>query len=275
MNLSRMFANAIVRRIAYVAVALLFAWLGIGKAYAQSCPVPVYSGATGNVVSEFESQAWAICHERMAALEGKAFTGYRRTGVVCVASGSTVYLRQTPSHTNTGSCPKTSHVEGALWSFIWTTPGCPVGESGVWDPVKKECFDPEACLAHNQEEGFLGVGVIVRPKSDMCVGNCQWKIVAGTGEGCVSIGGVGGGAQACTGEYEFTGASCTVDPPPLVQTPEQAKETKEEECLQAGSGQTMCVKPNGENCYMLAGNVSSICWKPGETGEKSQGPNQQ
>src|SRR5690606_38302329 len=70
------------------------------------------------------------------------------------------------------------------------------------------------------------------------------------------------------GKWKANGAACAAgdmdmefedeNPPPVSCTP-------------AEDGQTLCVKATGEQCYS-AGEGRQICWRPGETGEKVDGP---
>lgn len=161
--------------------------------------------------------------------------------------------------------------------YAFGPPNCPSGQT--YDMVTGRCECPsgmgrsasggcEECSSRNSQPGFAGVGDRVTSFSETCAGGCQFKVVPSGG--CVTVGGVGGGAKVCSGAFEWTGQSCRVAladplPPPIPNPP------KPEECVPAGSGQTMCVKPNGDQCY-TASTGRRICWKPGETGDKGDGP---
>lgn len=172
---------------------------------------------------------------------------------------------------------------GLHFSTITWTSECPAGLS--WDEATKKCACPAGSVAQpdgsckscedlNGEPGSPSrSGVVVRPFAERCVSGCQLKMTEGW---CVTLGGVGGGEMMCTGQYLYTGQSCSADPaPPEGPEDPDAPEPEEEPdklCKPLGAGQTVCVKPNGDQCYTATRTGRQICWKPGETGEKGDGP---
>jgi hypothetical protein len=144
----------------------------------------------------------------------------------------------------------------------------------VWNDASHTCgapFDSAACLAHNSEPGFVGVGTITRPAEHMCAGGCDFS--ASPAQGVVTVGGIGGGMTA--GTYEFSGNACqTPTAPAQVQPLTDPPPTPKPSCVPSGSGQTFCLKPNGQHCYS-ASTGREICWRPGETGTKTDGPDVQ
>lgn len=70
MNLSRIFANAFARRIAYVVVALVLAWMGIGRAEAQARQGGCQNGALCD-----EGQAYAACNVAKNAIIATGIAG--------------------------------------------------------------------------------------------------------------------------------------------------------------------------------------------------------
>lgn len=154
--------------------------------------------------------------------------------------------------------------------FYWST-GCPAGTN--WDPVTMSCGCPDGSIARggvckpcselNGEPGFLNTGPRVRPFQSMCVAGCMYA--AQGPRTCATV----GGATTCSGTFEFTGAGCTAAPE-QPQQPEELLPHPTEICKPAGSGQTMCIKPSGEQCASTSAG-KQICWKPGETGDKTSG----
>ncbi|KGM56252.1 hypothetical protein N800_08585 [Lysobacter daejeonensis GH1-9] len=73
------------------------------------------------------------------------------------------------------------------------------------------------------------------------------------------------------GVMEYTGDPCGAVPiDPNWDTPEKNNDIPKQECQQVGTF-TMCKKPDGQHCAS-ASNGRQFCWKPGETGEKTDGP---
>lgn len=149
---------------------------------------------------------------------------------------------------------------------IWTwTQEC---ENG-WDDSTKLCKPTASeCLAHNSEPGFMGVGETTRNFRSACVGGCDFRVQPGAS--IVSVGGV----EAVSGVFEFTGDVCEVEQPVVEE--EQAKNPAPQECVPVGNdatgrAYTVCMKPDGRHCYSGAPE-RQICWRPGETGEKADGP---
>lgn len=71
MNFRRILANAVARRVAFVLVAAVFAWLGIGSARAQQCglPTPIQAAAAAGSASTYsdEGTAYAACNSTVNA----------------------------------------------------------------------------------------------------------------------------------------------------------------------------------------------------------------
>lgn len=122
-----------------------------------------------------------------------------------------------------------------------------------------QCLTPARCTARNST---LATGPTTRNFSSDCVGGCQLRAEE-SANGMVAVDGL------FTGTYRYTGNSCATPTTP-VQTPEQAKEQPAEKCKQSGSFK-LCVKPNGDQC-LSGSNGRQVCWRPGETGEKTDGP---
>ncbi|MFC5578051.1 hypothetical protein ACFPOA_08530 [Lysobacter niabensis] len=249
MNLGKVFAHAFVRKIAFVLAVLFLSWIGLGKAHAH--------------VSGFHTtQAEAYQH--------------------CMAYGPATY----PSTPGTWSCPKHAtarmyqlKLNGSYMSadFGWVASGdCPGGVAV--DPATQQCslycpggytadpwnagtcLDQQKCLARNALDGFKNAGETSRPFASRCVGGCEFKA-----SGPNVTAGVQGGATRTSGTFEFSGASCAAQPTSVPK--EEAEAKPKQDCMAAGSGQSFCLKANGEHCYS-ASTGRQICWTPRETGQK-------
>jgi len=276
MNLRRIFVHAIVRRLAYVLVALVLAWVGVGKAHAQTAPANACPSTASGCT---ETQAYASC---MAAVnytwtnltpsQRTAWGGYR-----CNRNPTPKYYRCELGTTGNFYGCDSSGVQGIGSQHnihYWSTGTCPNGISPdtgqcslscpggyAEDPWNAgQCLDQQKCLARNALEGFLNVGAIATTSSSRCVGGCEYKAVGGSV--CTSF----GGQTECAADMDFSGNACSGS----VQTKEQAVAEKDnkQQCVPAGAGQTMCIKPDGQQCYS-ASTGKQICWKPGETGTKT------
>ncbi|MEN4903343.1 hypothetical protein [Luteimonas sp. TWI1437] len=163
---------------------------------------------------------------------------------------------------------------------------CPNG--GTWDDATQMCRrescdggavmmsngqcspTPEECEAHNKSGGGFGVQTS-KPFHSRCTGGCMLTMTPGTGS--CSVINSDTGLQLCNGEFRMTGV-CTSDVPdvfiPGANTLEEVKEDKPQVCSPAADGQTYCIRRNGDHCATSA-KGRQICWKPGETGTKTDG----
>lgn len=135
------------------------------------------------------------------------------------------------------------------------------------------CKDPdEVCRGRNTQPGFFGVKSITRAFNKKCIDGCNFERV----EPHFSVG-VQGGSTHYTGRYEWTGTCAANEPsePPPVDNDKPEKASCEILPGQSGNTVQMCVKPDGKQCLTTNGGATTndnLCWKPGETGEKSEGP---
>lgn len=151
---------------------------------------------------------------------------------------------------------------GSFWND--GTNQCDCGPGSIIGP-NGQC---KTCSSFNSEPGFLNAGPSTRNFQSACIGGCTF---AASGPSvCSTL----NGSMTCSGVYEFTGDSCTVptNPEPgLPQTPPDLLPAPEKTCFPAEANQTMCVKKNGDHCTSTRAG-KEICWKPGETGDKTSGP---
>lgn len=103
---------------------------------------------------------------------------------------------------------------------------------------------------------------------EKCVAGCVFKAQDGYETRTNSNFSDGTTGTAYMATMQWTGATCPtgeVDP-----DWKEKNKPKEQECTPAGSGQSYCVKDNGDNCY-TANSGRMTCWTPGETGQKTDG----
>lgn len=139
------------------------------------------------------------------------------------------------------------------WGYV-----CPAAET--WDDVSHTCFSPERCLAKTPVQyGLLNVSV---GGMHMCQDGCDYEARDGTDSNLTThLGDVlhtyYGGA------YKPTGQPCT-------SGQNGPQPPKKQECVPI-EGMTACKRDDGKLCAS-ASTGKQICWNPGETGEKGDGP---
>lgn len=139
------------------------------------------------------------------------------------------------------------------------------GPGEVSDPEHPgECLTPQKCLARNV--GITGDGV--RAWESKCISGCQIALQPGTGGPTTA-----NGSTIWRGRFEYSGNVCEGG---VVQNPDPDgtrtdEKTKPQECVSTGPQSRACVKPNGDTCYTTQSGRQT-CWKPGETGTKTDGP---
>ena len=130
---------------------------------------------------------------------------------------------------------------------------------------------PDECLAFNSGGGF-GVETTKPFRSKILANGCELAMTSG-GQ-CTSVD--ANSIELCAGEFQFTGVVGGQEPPdvfvPGPTTPEEAAEPSPQTCTPAGGGShNYCVKSTGDHC-MTSAQGRQLCWKPGETGTKTDGP---
>lgn len=242
-------ARTVVRRVVYVVVALVLAWVGIGRAQAQDysgCYNVALQGSACPHKGDAYTNAEAAANDRNARLYPTQ--GYQvEFHSEGVQSGTHLVVYYGIKNPGGGYVDTTYRT----WP---KDAGCPAGTE--WDESSKTCHDPQECLSKPP----LGETIIRGGQFQACSGGCVFEPNAPL---TIAVGD-GAGAFTVSSGWEPTGAACTVGE----ATP--APSDQPQECVPVG-GQTMCVKPDGDHCYS-AGTGRQICWDPGETGEKTDGP---
>ena len=169
--------------------------------------------------------------------------------------------------------PGTTWTNMQAWAFTGGV-NCPAGQEPApgggcrceggyaFDPFNpSQCLNANKCLARNAD---LSDAPRVGSSSAVCTGGCEYKIVESCGTVTV------GGTQTTCGVWEYSGNPCGGLPPP---GPGEGPgdPPAPQKCTPAGDGQTFCLKPDGNHCAS-ASTGRQICWRPGETGEKDDGP---
>lgn len=260
MNIKQIFANAIARRVALVLVAGVCAWATSGRAEAAN-PYPD-NGETATSCSGQSTISCAYMRARDTLTKWETST--------CKALSSNGETRK-PTMTHdaankhirvTVECwyVKPPNPESLLSTFdanySYST-GCTAPQT--FDVFSGKCTNKEAECQQKADAPRSTVEIYT---GDKCINGCLYgrkPTTAGTS--------TNNGLTMIWGDVGYTGAVCTTTDPPKPDPPE-----KDKECA-APSGQTLtvCIKKNGDHCY-AATTGRMICWTPGETGTKTDGP---
>lgn len=170
------------------------------------------------------------------------------------------------------SCRYRSGID--FWVLRYFPANCPSGT--VWFESEKDCLQP--CSDRNPATGSEGLYGRWTPYSEnrqSCRSGCIWRpesdLERKTSQVCGSSGQCGDSLVLTRNVWMYSGAQCPTEnpPPPPPEEPE-----KEPGCTPASSGQTFCMMPNGDSCHSVPGG-RTVCWKSGEQGQKTDGPNTQ
>lgn len=254
----------------FFSVILLFV-SGIGLARAQSNPYP-------DCLDQTKYQYSYMCPSRAAAYAGaKAAAGWYannyRGGIAYeigydpVGSNTFVTYRYMANSGNHATGSRSWAVEcptGGVWDD--STHTCKVQCQAPYteDPLNPgQCLDYDRCRARNALPGFVNQGEKPQAFTSTCLAGCTYAIESGTQ---VTQGATSG---VIRGTFEFTGAGCSGSPPP--PEPFEPPPPPEPNCFPGNDGVFICQADNGQNCYS-ASTGRYICWSPGETGSKTDGP---
>jgi len=242
----RVFASAVVRRVAYVLVALVLAWVGMGKAHAQQvddarCMGSAQEGAIASPQPLCSSQqlAYENTGNWLRINRPTQWNGVI-TGPACIGNGR--YCRYMTS------------IGGAYIDVRYYDSQGPCPGGGVWNDATKKC---DVACANRATDGSASFddSLLV---GNYCKDGCVYGVVLGAGE-TGTFKRVGG--RAFVSGAKPTGSSCTTDTPTAIYDPDKPV------CVSTGGGYSECVKPNGQHCVTSAAG-RSLCWNPGDTGER-------
>lgn len=150
MNLPRIFANAIARRVAFVLVAVALAWLGIGSARAQAYPD--------------EGSAYSACMVN-AAMHVEAMPTYRY-GPHCQKGHANFYTSQFWSCSGSGHAPPCSIGVGSIFEYI---NGCSArpSQTTLFYPPSGSVACNDGCAYKYRETGD-GETTVRSPTGSVC-----------------------------------------------------------------------------------------------------------
>lgn len=226
--LLRAFANAFVRRVAYIVVAVLAAL--VAQAVTSVAHAAIDQG-----------EAYANCQHQIR----KTSSDYPGSSGRCTEDGGA--FRCTFSHPN--------------------------ATGGAWVDCVPERYFPfqGSCASRNTRNppGDSGLSFSAPPT---CIGGCRLLGTPFSSQtGGVKIYGLKD--RYYSGDVcEAPGGTPGISPEPPSKE-DQAK-PKPPECVALGSGQTGCLKPDGQYCA-TASTGKTFCWSPNETGEKKDGTDAQ
>ena len=223
--------------------------VGIGEAKAQT--FACNSSGSSNVQPGCESREQAYAECRAAA------DAYPSEVVSCTVYGS-------PSGyqcygTSFHACTPAAY---RYFPFPTANGGCPVGSS--WDEASKTCFSADECLAKPNLEGQTYIGTA--PADHLAFEGCEFEPTGGSIIEVCLPGAGEGGADVCISASTWAPTGNPASPTDAAPQPM----TNNQACTPAGDNLTFCRKANGDHCAS-ASTGRQICWKPGETGEKTDG----
>lgn len=176
MNIPRLLANAVARRIAVIVVAAVLAWLGLGEARAQhgACPTG------GNCTRE---QAWNACQVAIAA-DDVANTNPNTVFQCSTGAGATAIQGAYSSQSKTGGSWATY---GS--AFRWYS-SCPTGQE--WNSYLNQC--KTTCSSRSPSIGSYSS--MIPSGSVACIDGCE-AMVTPVGEGTYLRTFIGGPGSQC------------------------------------------------------------------------------
>ncbi|MGH8075957.1 MAG: virulence factor TspB C-terminal domain-related protein [Lysobacter sp.] len=250
------------RILGYLAVAATIALLsfcGIGKARAQTTNCNVNDGFCSSR-SAAESAANADADAYAATLTFGTIRCSSTSGTLPAPyEGQVRYSASVVYYENT--CAQGGGFYTAERRYL-PVAECPGGYQR--DP-QGQCLTEQRCKARN-DSSPNAVLAWANTSQSMCVDGCEYSMSPETGYTTTQVTTGSGQSPLHAGVMSFSGGACSGG---LTQLPEP----KSQECVQAGS-LTMCIQPDGDHCAS-ASNGKQHCWKPGETGQKYDGPNVQ
>lgn len=254
MSVFEIFKRTAVRRLTLLFIALLLGWFGLGKAHAQDvsyCSDMSQLGDTLNVYCQTQQDAFHYANQIAAA-----------------------------RHQTANPRPECQHFESAKYYICAFDNGfrfenavrryidyCPAGTE-FFESLGK-CDKP--CSARNADLSTTSIKWASSGDSQ-CIAECKYQIASDyqTRAITVTVGGVTTNAGTLHGGvWEYTGDRCPASPPPQPREDEKPKP----ECA-AVTGQSYCMMPSGDACA-TSSTGRMICWRPSETGTKTDGPNTQ
>lgn len=234
MNIPRIFANAIVRRLAYVVVAMALAWIGLDDARAACSPVANTGG-----------QVFQCAHEGEARSAATAYANANLSQVCAQRGGG--------GPGEYGTAKKEANYWQPGYHCVSPTTGNSLGTS-YYSPIYNFAT---SCLAAPP----LPSGMFLMGSGPICQGGCEYAS-SGAGNTTTTF------FPGTPDEMQFqdrhggnppTGNTC--DPNGTGPRP-----VTEETCKTVGN-LTQCLRPDGKHCAQ-ASTGKKFCWQPNEAGTK-------
>ncbi|WP_081317066.1 A coat protein [Xanthomonas translucens] len=247
--LARYFAMSVVRRVAYLVVA------GVLAVLVQTC-APASAASYGD-----QGIAYSVCQAHLSAAQAKVKAENTARGDSFWAVVKACVIDPGTAGNYTYICVINNGGSGcAAFSGNYGAP-----QGGAYD----YSFEPaQTCAARNSTkladaaQSYSSSGVAT------CVGGCQVQGTAfSTQTGGVNIYGMR--------DRTYSGQICpptkaSTDISQIKADKDEANKAKGPECTALDSGQTACIKTNGDYCA-TASSGKTFCWTPQETGKKSDG----
>jgi hypothetical protein len=257
MNIPRIFASAMIRKVAYWVAALVIGavvtFAGVGEARA--------SGGTCSINSTSTNGNAYVCTTRQAAyervdLDVQATPSTYLSGYCTPSTISSRYVA-IKNNQYSGTVANANGCTRPKSSANWTAE-CPTGST--WDDSSKTCFDPAQCTSKSNLTNQKMTG----GTGSACSGGCEFTAAQ---ELQVGFPGAGPNGETVWFASKLTpsGNACPAGTPAA-----QALSDGTQDCKPSGT-LTMCIKADGQHCTKVSG-TRQICWKPGETGKKTDGP---
>lgn len=144
-----------------------------------------------------------------------------------------------------------------------TNGGCPAGST--WNSSTSTCFSSAACLARNADLGTLQNADRPSLTVSRCVAGCDFSMQPGYSTYSVPLSGI----TAYRGVMKYSGNACGAVSPtnPSGEVADQKTPPVQECSPIAGTG--VCVRGDGKFCLASVRTGRQFCWRPGETGEKT------
>lgn len=226
--------------------------VGMGEARAACSPSPGYgSGFESQIVScTYRDQAYAAITSENNYLNTHSPQRFYTIAFSTTSCGSGYSCYKFSGISNGYGAP-------GYYARFPTASACPAGTT--WNDPSKTCFSAAACLAKPSVPiGTLNISVA---GVKFCSSGCEFEAKQGTQSQLTT----GGGEQLniySGGAYTPSGNPCSagqLDPP--VDQPQQC-------VTDSSSTWPVCIKKTGEHC-VKSKTGRQLCWKPFETGEKT------
>lgn len=230
--------------------------VGVADVQAQSAD-PCMSATTAVITCQTRENAWNRCTVKSDAVKAAHPTWSPACYYHSTSGG--FYSCYVDHDSGTG-CGGYGGIGGGSSGIFWSATCAP---GGTWQESTKSCFSAAACLA---KPAFASQGTLNLTASDSrCSAGCQFQYQGMRQSLTVRTGATI--AIGYGGSFKPTGSACGAgDPAPGAGDTSPPSQL----CTPAGSGQTYCVKADGQHCA-TASTGRQICWRPGETGEKTDG----